>query len=380
MIKHRKVNLNLTKIYHILSKFFPVILIVPAVLSCSKSPIREDTSIVTPPPVNKSYEHGIFVVNEGNYNWGNASVTFINTADTNIEQDVFKNHNDRALGDVAESMMIVNDKGYILVNNSNTVEVVSLKNFTSVRSITGFHSPRFMAIIDSSRAYVTNMQQDISVIDLNSMNITKSITTGSWTESLIRYNNFMFVTSIGMVSFPTAQRNAMVLVIDTKSDMIIDTIKTGKEPTCMVMDKKDKIWVLCTGGYDHVEEATLLRIDPTLRVVDKTYTFPDLDDTPSRLCINASKDTLYFLNNGVCQMPVTATSLPASPLIAEGQHLFYGLAIQPTTGNVFVSDALDYVQNGIVYQYNQTTGSMIRSFPAGKIPGSFCFTATPEKK
>jgi YVTN family beta-propeller protein len=360
-----------------LSSFF---LLITVFLSCSKTPIREDSVTVTPPPPNTSYQNGIFILNEGNYNWGNASVSFINTKDSTVEQDVFRNHNDRALGDVAESMQVFSGKGFILVNNSNKIEVVSLKDFTSVKSMTGFNSPRFMAFADSTKAYVTNMQNGISVIDLASLTVSKTITTGTWTESIIRYNNFMFVTSIGMVSYPSDQRNASVLVIDTKSDMIIDTIKTGKEPTCMVMDKKDKIWVLCTGGYDHYESATLIRIDPALRAVDRTFTFPNVNDTPSRLCINAQKDTLYFLNSGVYQMPVTSSAIPPSPFIASGSHLFYGLAIQPSNGNIFVSDAKDYVQNGEVFRYDQVTGAMLDSYPAGRIPGSFCFTATAKKK
>jgi hypothetical protein len=361
------------------SKSISFFLLLTFALSCSKNPIREETTTVNPPPVNNSYQNGIFIVNEGNYNWGNASITFINTEDS-VEQDVFKTHNNRSLGDVAESMRAFNGKGFILVNNSNKIEVVSLKDFTSVRSITGFNSPRFMTIVDSTKAYVTNMQKDISVIDLTTLTIKKSITTGCWTESLIQFNNFMFVSAIGIMNNPTAHRNARILVIDTKSDMIVDSIKIGKEPVSMVIDKKDKIWVLCTGGYDHFEPPTLVRIDPSIHAVDKTFSFPNSDATPSRLCINANKDTLYFLNNGVYQMPVSSTTIPTSPFIPADQHLFYGLAIQPSNGNIFVSDAKDYIQNGVVYQYNQITGSLLRTFPAGRIPGSFCFTSASKKK
>ena len=246
--------------------------------------------------------------------------------------------------------------------------------------MTGFNSPRFMTIVDSTKAYVTNMQKGISVIDMNTLTIKKSIYTGSWTESLIQYGNYVYVTSIGMVSAPSSERNAKLLVIDSKSDMILDSIKTGKEPICMVMDKKDKIWVLCTGGYDHFEPPTLIRIDPILRVIDRTINFPNPDDTPSRLCINALRDTLYFLNNGIYQMPVTSTTIPPSPFIPSNQHLFYGLGIQPTNGNIFVSDAKDYVQSGVVYQYDQVTGSLLETFPAGRIPGSFCFSSVKKKK
>ncbi len=79
-------------------------------------------------------------------------------------------------------------------------------------------------------------------------------------------------------------------------------------------------------------------------------------------------------------MPVSSAAIPSSPFIPSSDHLFYGLGIHPANGNIYVSDAKDYVQNGTVYQYNQVTGSLVRTFPAGRIPGSFCFTQVSKKK
>lgn len=360
------------------TKLISLLIFLVVLDSCSKNSVR----VVNPvsPPVTGTFEHGIFVVNEGNYDWGNASITFIDPTYKTAYQNIFYSQNGRSLGDVAESMYTFNGEGIILVNNSNKIDIVSLTDFKLSKSITDGNSPRFMAIVDSSKAYVTNMQNDISVINLSTSTIEKSIHTGTWTESLIQYNNHVFVTSIGLMSDSTSRRNACVFVIETKSDQIIDSIKTGKEPVGAVMDKKDKIWVLCTGGYDHFEPPTLVRIDPTLMAVDKTFSFPDQSDTPSRLCINATKDTLYFLDNGIYQMPVSSAGIPSSPFIPANGHLYYGLGIQPSNGNIFVSDAKDYVQQGTVYQFDQIKGTQINSYTAGVIPGCFCFTSTSNKK
>lgn len=373
-------NLNDKKLFlSYISKIISFIFLITLVLSCTKAIRGIDGGGGQQPPVNTSYQNGLFVVNEGDYNWGNASITFINQRDS-VEQNVFETHNDRKLGDVAESMLAFNGKGFIVVNNSNKIEVISLKDCKSVQTLNGFHSPRFMAIVDSTKAYVTNMEKDVSVVDMTSLTISKVIPTNGWTEALLQYNSFLFVSSIGIESEATSQRNARILIIDTKLDRVVDSIKTGKEPICMVMDKKEKIWVLCTGGYDHYEPASLLRIDPSIRAVDKVFTFPNSTDTPSRLCINSQRDTLYFLNNGIYQMPVASTAIPSAPFIPANGHLYYGLGIQPSNGNIFVSDAKDYVQKGTVYQYNQTTGSVMNTFPAGIIPGCFCFTSSSKKK
>ena len=350
---------------------------------CSKDPIREVGNDGTKPsPVDTtkvSYEHGIFVVNEGNYSWANASITYIAGTSDSVYQDIFKSANSRGLGDVAQSMKVLGNKGFIVVNNSNRIEVVSLKDFKTITSITGFNSPRYIEFVDSTKAYVTNMKRNISVVDLRSMTIVKSISTPYWTESLLRYGRYMYVTCIGSFSETSANRKAQVYIVDTQSDVIVDSIQMGKEPVGIAVDRKDKIWILCTGGYDNFEAPTLRRVDPLLMSVEKSFSFPVQQGVPSRLCMNPTRDTLYFIYGGVFQMPANATELPFTSLIPSSGHLFYGLAVHPQTGQIYVSDAVNYVQNGKVFRCSQSNGAILSSYSVGRIPGSFCFTTTTKK-
>jgi DNA-binding beta-propeller fold protein YncE len=348
-------------------------------ISCQKEPVREvkkDPS--DPPTIPVTYDSGIFVLNEGNFNTGNASITFIDNAKNIVIQDIFNKSNGRSLGDIAQSMKIFGDKIFIVVNNSNRIEVVSLRDFKSASTITGLHSPRYIEFVDENRAYVTNLKNDISIIDIKSFTLIKTISTPNWTEGIIRYKNFMYITCIGSFNEPNSKRKAQIFVIDTKDDRIIDSINTGKEPTSIVIDRKEKIWVLCSGGYDHYEPASLLRIDPVTRIVENTYIFQDINDLPSRLCINPSSDTLYYLNNGVYRMGVSQQQLPDQPFIPSYGRLFYGLNIHPVKGTIYVTDAIDYIQNGVVYQYS-SNGILIRTYPAGRVPAYTCFTETSRK-
>jgi YVTN family beta-propeller protein len=370
------VKKNIDVIYN-LTVLCSLIAIALLPVACSKNPVREKI-IDTDTTKVASYENGIFVVNEGNYNWGNASVTFLDNTNNTVVQDIFAKSNGRSLGDVAESMTIAGNLGYLVINNSNRIEIVSLKDFKSVNTITGLHSPRFLQVIDSNKAYATNLQNYISVIDLRTNTVTRTIPTTSWTENLIRFDKYILVTSIGKFNLPSSVRRAQVLVIDTETDAIVDSIQSGKEPIGLVIDKKQKVWVLCSGGYDNFESPTLIRINPELRMIEKIFTFPDPGDVPSRLCINPSGDTIYYLKGGVYQMPVTSGALPVQPLISpDGRH-FYGLNIHPTTGRIYVSDAKDYVQNGTAYQYS-VHGNLIMQYTTGRIPGAFCFTKNSSK-
>lgn len=348
--------------------------------SCSKDPVRPVTPTPDPPPEDSTfYSKGFFIINEGNFNWGNASITFVENETGSVYQNIFQLVNQRPLGDVAQSMRIMNNRGYIVVNNSNRIEVVDLKDFKTVKSIEGFNAPRFIEFIDSTKAYVTNLYKDISVVDLTTLSITKTIAIPEWTEGLIRYSNYIFVTSIGNFAHPVSKRKPKLLIIDTGLDEIVDSMQISTEPIGIVLDKKMKMWVLCSGGWDHFDEPVLVRIDPDLRQIEKSFTFTG-SGIPSRLCINPGGDTLYYLNGGVFQMAVNDQYLPEEPLIPSEGHLFYGLAVHPADGSVFITDAIDYVQNGLAFQYSSSNGTLMHSWEAGTIPGSFCFGEFPYRK
>jgi hypothetical protein len=71
-------------------------------------------------------------------------------------------------------------------------------------------------------------------------------------------------------------------------------------------------------------------------------------------------------------MSISAGSLPGIPLIAANTENFYGVGIDPSSGIIYVADAIDYVQRGVIYRY-RPDGTLINSFLAGIIPGDFYF-------
>ena len=71
-------------------------------------------------------------------------------------------------------------------------------------------------------------------------------------------------------------------------------------------------------------------------------------------------------------MSIVATTIPTNPFIAQSGVNFYGLGIDPATNEIYVSDAIDYVQKGVIYRY-QSNGTLINTFRAGITPGDFYF-------
>ena len=72
-------------------------------------------------------------------------------------------------------------------------------------------------------------------------------------------------------------------------------------------------------------------------------------------------------------MDVRSESLPEKPFLENMTgNYWYGLTVDPRTSEVYLADALDYVQPGWVFRYS-ARGGLLDSFQVGIIPGAFCF-------
>ena len=98
-----------------------------------------------------------------------------------------------------------------------------------------------------------------------------------------------------------------------------------------------------------------------------------MNHIPSHLCINGSGNEIYYFDyDGINRISINDTAGPASAFVTQYNRNFYGLGIDPATEDVYVSDAIDYVQPSRISRYSKT-GDSIQSFSAGIISGNFCF-------
>ncbi|MDE5871954.1 MAG: YncE family protein, partial [Muribaculaceae bacterium] len=51
---------------------------------------------------------------------------------------------------------------------------------------------------------------------------------------------------------------------------------------------------------------------------------------------------------------------------------FYSMTVSPLNNDIFVADALDYQQPGVIYRYS-ADGSLIGHFEAGLIPTAYAW-------
>lgn len=346
-----------------MKKFVPFAIVIAVLFAACK---KEDTQ-----PEESGLKNGVFIVNQGNFTAGNASLSYFESATSKLTNDLFYEVNDAPLGDVAQSISIVGDLAYIVINNSGNIYVIDRKTAEFKGKISQLTSPRFFLKINDQKAYVSDLASNsISIVNPESYELTDAINVNRSTENMVLIGNKAYVAHWS--GYLQAIKNNQVLIIDTETDALIDSIQVGVEPNSMVVDRDQNLWVLCSGGYDNEEIPSLWKINVLDKNVIKKYEFDDISLSPFNLLMNGTGDELLYLNNGVYSMSVNDGTLPENPMISQDGKYFYALGIDPQNSDIYVSDALDYTKNGLVYRYDYT-GSMLDSFEVGIIPGAFGF-------
>ncbi len=331
---------------------------------------------------------GLLILNEGNFSYGNSSLSYYNILTGHSENDVFYRQNIIPLGDVAHSAILHEGLIYIVVNNSGKIVTLNmgkyeaLKAFEYTGKLTGLVSPRYVMIINEDKAYASDLYaRGITVFDHSAMKIKGKISTNNFsgdyyqhpTEQMLKYEKYIFTNCYSF--------DNKILVIDTDADLVVDSIEVLRQPSSMVIDKNWKLWVICDGGYEgssyRDEYPGLVRIDCETRTIEKIYIFNEAD-WPGELCINGTGDTIYYINRDIWKMSVNSSELPEIPFISASDRLFYSLGVDPVTSEIYAGDAIDYVQQGVVYKYN-SKGVALDSFSVGISPGSFVFLGKGKK-
>lgn len=322
---------------------------------------------------NGAFSKGIFIVNEGAYQGGTGTITYYNPDSNLVKQDIFEAVNGRPLGNIAQNMTIYNGKGYIVVNNAGTVEVVDVATFKSEATITNLINPSQFLVIDDKKAYVSDWVGHVAVVDLATNTVTKTIPAGTGPDMMVKSGNYVYVANSGGLGL-----DSTITVIDFTYNQVVKVIKVGDAPSGIVVDGNGKIWVLCKGigftGWPQSGDTPgrLVRIDPSDLSIDYAYSFNSVGDHPEKLVINKQKSILYFLfNNGIYQMNIALGSSTPGQLISR---YFYSLGYENKTGYLYASDPKDYTGNGLVFRIKAEDGSIIDSIQAGIIPRAFAFT------
>jgi len=318
--------------------------------ACTKT---EDT------PDYGKYGAGVLISNEGTFGVGNGSISYYDTDNESITNEIFQLENGRSLGDVVQSVNRIGDYVFIQVNNSNKIEVVDGKSFAEVGAIQNLTQVRY-AVGDENTAYASawgtwGADGKVYIIDVNTLAVTDSVATGLGPEAMVLANNKLFVANSGGWGYDNS-----ISVIDPSNKTVLETIEVGANPKSMVLDENDKLWVLCSGSalYDanwtpigH-NPSKLVQINTTDYTVIKEISLFD-EQHPAKLAINPEGNMLYigagFGFNGIYTLDINDAGFAETQLVSKS---FYGFEVNPADGVIFAYEALNFTERGKLYRYS----------------------------
>lgn len=340
--------------YNITKAVLSIIIIALIVISCEKEK----------PSNNKPYPYtdsGFYFVNEGNFTWGNGTLSFFSLDSLKVYNKVFSTVSGMPLGDIPIRVNEYLGRLYIIVNNSGRVEILDTNSGTYYGSIEGLVSPRDIAFLGEGKAVISSLYSDsLTLVNIIDNEILSYINIGCSSECIQTGNDYIFVSN-------WSDGNKIV-VLDLNTLDIVKTIDVVKEPSDMLIDKDGNLRVICSGGYMNDEFPALISIDMESLEVISSLNFPDKDCSPSELVINNTLDTMYYLNGGIYRITYNATSIPEDSFIESDQRNLYRLGYNRAGDKLIVTDAVDYVQKGYIYLYS-ATGQEIFKAKTNIIPG-----------
>jgi len=323
------------------------------------------------PLVIGDYQSGILISNEGPFNNGTGTVSFVSRDLETVENEIYNKVNNEDLGNIVQSIGFADDKAFVIANNSNSIAVVDRYTFEKETVIeAGLNNPRYF-VAANGKGYVTNWGDTaddtddfVAIINLNSNTVEDTISVELGPEEIVAQSNTIYVAHQGAFG-----QNNKVSVIDN-SNTVISTITVGDVPNAMQFDASGNLWVLSGGKPSWTGEETaglLSKINTTSNEVELSLEFATTEH-PNHLGSDGT-NLFYTLDGAIYSMSTSSTTLPIETII-NGITTY---AMTVNDGKLYATDAGDFASNGSLSIYDLTTKEEIKTLGVGLIPGGIYF-------
>ena len=325
----------------------------------------------------EKFDNGVLFLNEGNFNYANASVDYLDFGMDTVFESVFFAVNGFMPGDVLQSAYADSSVILFVVNNSGKIIVVDRETLKYKATVSGLTSPRYVTKF-SNKYFVTDLYSPyITVVNDITFEPKGTIKVGHSTGEIILHDGYLYTVSW--------RKDNKLWKIDPINLSVADSLVVGYEPNSLEVDKDGYLWVLCDGGVepDTLQDSlpVLVKVEPENMDIEKIYFFRSKKMSPTDLEMNSKRDMLYFLNTswtlddnvfGIYRMSVYDSQLPEQAFIPQNDRRFYSLKTDSQTDEIYVSDVKDFMQASDVYRFT-SDGRLINIYPAGVITGDFLF-------
>ena len=334
---------------------------------------------------------GFFLLNEGNMGSNKCTLDYYDYPSGIYHKNIYAERNPgvvQELGDVGNDLAIYDGKLWAVVNCSNLVEVMDASTARHIGQIS-IPNCRYITF-NEGYAYVSSyagpMEIDpnyrlgyVARIDISTLQVKDTCVVGYQPEEMVIAEGKLYVANSGGYRVPDYDNT--VSVIDLASFKEIKKIEVAPNLHRMELDAYGHIWVSSRGDYYDIPPMTYIidtRFDDVIDCMEL------LACTDMTLC----GDSLYVYSNtwsyftqtsdiNYAIVDVKTHQVVTRRFITDGTDAQfqnpYGLAVNPNSGEIFVTDARDYITPGKIYCYTPE-GRLKWAANTGDIPSRIVFT------
>ena len=337
---------------------------------------------------------GMYLLNEANMGSNKSSIDYVDFRNAYYVRNIYAERNPevvKELGDVGNDIQIYGNKLYAVINCSHKVEVMDVRACKRIGQV-DIPNCRYIRFA-KGKAYVSAYVGPVAIdpnaqlgavyeVDTASLAVTRKVTVGYQPDELEVLGEYLYVTNSGGYRAP--DYDSTVSVVEIYGMKQIQKIPVGINLHRIRKDCYGKLWVTSRGDYNTIP-SRLYVLDRKDKNSKEMVVKDTLDIPCSEMYIQG--DSLYFYSvewnkqterNTVTYgiIDVRTDQLVTDHFITDGTEqdivIPYGICVHPTTGDVYVTDAKNYVSSGVLHCYDRH-GKKKWSVRTGDIPAHMAF-------
>ena len=373
----------------------PMLLVAAALAGC-----REDEVVVPAEyepipdaPAADTDIRGFYLVNEGNMGSNKCTLDYYDYLTGVYARNIYAERNPnviKELGDVGNDIGIYGSKLYVVVNCSHKVEVLDARSGVRIGQV-DIPNCRYVRF-HRGKAYVSSYVGPVQLgadapkgavyqVDTLSLAITGQVTVGYQPEEMETVGDNMYVANSGGYRAP--EYDNTVSVIDLAGMRQVELIPVGINLHRVRKDCYDRLWVTSRG--DRLSRPSRLYVMDRIPGTDRMEVTDTLPVACSNMAIHGN--LLYFyaaewsdltgsntISYGI--IDIRTKEVVSTNFITDGTEreiaMPYGIAVHPETGDIYLTDAKNYVSSGTLYCFD-SQGCKKWSVRTGDIPTAIAF-------
>lgn len=376
--------------------FFILFLLLSLVAtSCREDELVVPTEfdIITDEPPGDTKIRGFYLVNEGNMGSNKCTLDYFDYFTGLYARNFYAERNPnviKELGDVGNDIGIYGSKLYVVVNCSHKVEVLDAHSGVRLGQV-DIPNCRYVRF-HRGKAYVSSYVGPVLIdadapkgavyeVDTTSFAVRRKVTVGYQPEEMEVIDDYMYVANSGGYRAPNYDNTVSVIqMIEFKQ---VEQIPVGINLHRLKKDKYNQLWVTSRGDYQsRPSRLYVLAKKPGYNQMVVTDTIPlacsNMAIRGDSLFYYATEWSNYTGSNTISYgiIDIRTHRRVSDNFITDGTEknitIPYGIAIHPETGDIFVTDAKNYVSSGTLYCFSPQ-GKLKWSVRTGDIPAHITF-------